>query len=56
MSFLPAMSDKAAKAVRQTIRGWKLASTRNNQSLDEISRFVNPFVRGWMRRESHVRV
>jgi len=48
VSFLPAMSDKAAKAVRQTIRGWRLASTRNNQSLDEIARFVNPFVRGWM--------
>lgn len=48
VNFLPAISDKAAKAVRQTMRGWRLASTRNNQSLDEIARFVNPFVRGWM--------
>ena len=28
VSFLPAMSNKAAKAVRQTIRDWRLASTR----------------------------
>ncbi len=31
VSFLPAMSTKAAKAMRKTIREWRLASTRNNQ-------------------------
>ena len=48
VSFLPAMGDKAAKAVRKTIREWHLAFKRNNQSLEEIAKFVNPFVQGWM--------
>lgn len=47
VSFLPAVSSKGAKSVRQTIREWKLASTRNNQSLDDLARLVNPTVRGW---------
>lgn len=48
VSFLPAMADKAAKAVRRTIREWRLAGKRNNQSLEEIAKFVNPVVQGWM--------
>src|SRR5208337_5013209 len=34
ISFLPAISTKAAKAIRQTIRAWRMASTRNNQRLE----------------------
>ena len=48
VSFLPAMSDKAAKAVKQTIRGWRLAATRNNQTLEDLARLMNPYVQGWM--------
>ena len=48
VSFLPAMSAKAAKRVRQTIREWRMASTRNNQRLEDLARVVNPVVRGWM--------
>jgi hypothetical protein len=48
VSFLPAMSAKAAKAIRATIREWRMASTRNNQSLEDLARFANPVVRGWM--------
>jgi RNA-directed DNA polymerase len=48
VSFLPAISDKAAKSIRATIRGWQLGRVRTNQSLEEIARFVDPFVRGWM--------
>jgi RNA-directed DNA polymerase len=48
VSFLPAISTKAAKAIRATIRQWRLASTRNNQSLEDLARLVNPSVRGWM--------
>jgi group II intron reverse transcriptase/maturase len=47
VSFLPAVSNKAAKAVRKTIREWRMASTRNNQSLEDLARLVNPVVRGW---------
>ncbi len=48
VSFLPAMSSKAAKKIRQTIREWKLGATRNNQSLEDLARLTNPIVRGWM--------
>jgi group II intron reverse transcriptase/maturase len=48
VSFLPAISTKAAKAIRATIRAWRFASTRNNQSLEDLARVANPSVRGWM--------
>jgi RNA-directed DNA polymerase len=48
ISFLPAISNKAAGAIRATIRGWRLAATRNNQTLEDIARLVNPVVGGWV--------
>ncbi|HVP38917.1 MAG TPA: group II intron maturase-specific domain-containing protein [Candidatus Saccharimonadales bacterium] len=47
-SFLPAISASAATAIRQTIREWRMAATRNNQSLEDLARLVNPVVRGWL--------
>jgi len=47
-SFLPAMSRKAAKHVRQTIREWRLASTKNHYALEDLPKLVDPVVRGWM--------
>jgi group II intron reverse transcriptase/maturase len=46
--FLPAISAKAAKAIRKTIREWRMASTRNNQRLEDLADLINPAVRGWM--------
>jgi len=48
VSFLPAMSNKAAKAVRQTIRDWRIPQTRNNQTLEDLAQLIDPYVRGWM--------
>jgi hypothetical protein len=48
VSFLPAVSKKAANAIRATIRSWRLGACRNNQSLEAIAEFVNPYVRGWV--------
>ena len=48
VSFLPAISSKAAKRIRATMRGWKLAATRNNQSLEDLAELTNPSIRGWM--------
>jgi group II intron reverse transcriptase/maturase len=48
VSFLPAISAKAAKTIRKTIREWRMASTRDNQRLEDLARVVNPVVRGWM--------
>jgi hypothetical protein len=47
-SFLPAMSTKAAKHIRRTIREWRLASTKNHYALGDLPRIVDPVVRGWM--------
>jgi hypothetical protein len=46
--FLPAISNKAAKAIRKQIREWRMASTRNTQRLEDLARLVDPSVRGWM--------
>jgi len=46
--FLPAISNKAAKAIRTQIRDWRMASTRNTQQLEDLARLVDPSVRGWM--------
>ncbi len=48
VSFLPGISNKAAKQIRATIREWRMASTRNNQRLEDLARLINPSVRGWM--------
>jgi len=48
VSFLPAISTKAAKAIRARIREWRMASTRNNQSIEDLARLVNPVAQGWM--------
>ena len=48
VGFVPAMSPKAAKAVRATIRGWDLAKGWNTFSLEAVAKFVNPAIRGWV--------
>jgi RNA-directed DNA polymerase len=47
VSFLPAISDKAAKAIREEIRGWKI-QLRSDKSLEDLARMFNPILRGWM--------
>ncbi len=42
------MSQKAANSIRATMRSCRLGGSRKNQSLEEIARFVNPSVRGWV--------
>ena len=51
-SFLPAISSKALKAIRQTIRGWSF-QTRSDKELDDLARMFNPFIRGWINYYSH---
>lgn len=46
-SFLPAISDKAAKAKRRQIRSWRM-NRRSDLDLVDIARFINPIVRGWI--------
>jgi RNA-directed DNA polymerase len=56
VSFLPAMSAKAAKAIRKTIREWRMASTRNNQRLEDLARVVNPVLDAISTSEANGRV
>lgn len=48
LSYLPAISTKAATRIRQTIRAWRMGSTRNNQRLEDLAKLIDPAVRGWM--------
>ena len=47
VSFLPAISQRSLKKIRGTMREWRIASTRNNQSLQHIAKLVNSHIRGW---------
>lgn len=46
LGFLPAVSDKATKAIRQQIREWQI-HRRIGQTLESIAEYVNPRLRGW---------
>ena len=52
VGFTPAISDDAAKAKRQEIRGWKL-HRRSDKTLGDLARAVNPIVQGWINYYGH---
>jgi group II intron reverse transcriptase/maturase len=47
VGFTPAISSKAAKAMRDVIRSWRL-HLRSDKSLEDFSRMLNPILRGWV--------
>jgi RNA-directed DNA polymerase len=47
VNFSPAMSNKAATRARQEMRAWRL-HTRSDKSIEDLSRMVNPILRGWI--------
>jgi hypothetical protein len=47
VSFTPAVSSSASKAMKDRIRQWKL-KYRVELSLEEIAVYCNPVLRGWM--------
>ena len=47
VSFLPAVSPDAIKAMGAEIRSWHLAR-RSDKSLDDLARMVNSIVQGWI--------
>ena len=47
LSFLPAVSVKAAKAMRETIRSWK-THRWTQLSIKELADSFNPVLRGWI--------
>ncbi len=47
VNFSPAVSGKAAKAIRREVRGWKLPC-RSDKSLNDLARMFNAAIRGWV--------
>jgi RNA-directed DNA polymerase len=47
VNFSPAISNSAAKAIRDEIRSWRLQS-RSDKSIEDLSRMFNPILRGWL--------
>jgi len=47
INFSPAVSNKAAKAIRDNIRSWNLPR-RSDKAIEELSRMFNPVIRGWI--------
>jgi len=48
LSFIPAISGKAAKSIREEIRSWRLPTLMSNQHLGALAEHANPKLRGWM--------
>jgi RNA-directed DNA polymerase len=47
INFSPAVSNKAAKAIRDKIRSWNLPR-RSDKAIEDLSRMFNPIIRGWL--------
>ena len=48
INFSPAVSNSAAKAIRQEVRRWQLP-VRSDKALDDLARMFNAVIRGWVR-------
>jgi RNA-directed DNA polymerase len=47
VNFSPAISDKAAKAIRAEIRSWHIGK-RSDKRLSDLAHMFNATVRGWV--------
>jgi RNA-directed DNA polymerase len=47
IGFSPAISNKAAKSMRETMRQWRM-HRQSDKSLDDLARISNPVIRGWI--------
>lgn len=47
VSFLPAVSNEAATAMRRVIHDWRL-HLKPDKSIEDLSRMFNPIIRGWI--------
>lgn len=51
-SFLPAMSDKAQKAIREEVRRWKL-QLKPDKSINDLANIFNSKIQGWINYYTH---
>jgi RNA-directed DNA polymerase len=47
LGFIPAVSDRASRKMRHEMRSWKV-HLRSDLSIEALSRFCNPTLRGWI--------
>jgi len=47
VSFIPAISNKGAKSICDTMRRWQV-HRRTDKSLDDLAHMFNPVLRGWI--------
>lgn len=47
ITFTPGVSNTAAKAMRQTIHGWRI-HLKPDKALEDLSRMFNPVLQGWI--------
>jgi len=47
INFSPAISNKAAKAIRKASKSWRW-HLRSDKSLEDLARMFNPVIQGWM--------
>jgi RNA-directed DNA polymerase len=47
MSFLPAVSNEAAKSMRRTIRSWRI-HRMTDKAIKDLAYIFNPVIRGWI--------
>jgi RNA-directed DNA polymerase len=47
ISFNPAVSNEAAKKMRQEMRSWRI-HLRSDKAIDDLARMWNPVLRGWI--------
>jgi len=47
ISFAPAVSNKAKKAMRQAIHDWRM-HLKPSRTLEDLARMIAPMIRGWI--------
>jgi RNA-directed DNA polymerase len=47
VNFTPAISSDAARAIRQTVRGWRL-QLKSDKSIEDLSHMFRPVIQGWV--------
>jgi RNA-directed DNA polymerase len=52
INFTPAVSNKACKAMRQTIRGWRM-QLKPDKEIHDLSQMFNAVIRGWINYYGH---
>jgi group II intron reverse transcriptase/maturase len=48
VGYLPGISQKAQRRIHETIRSWKLTSSKLLWSLNDLANLINPCIRGWI--------